>query len=437
MPEAFSQRIYDLLFDEDEERACSDISETECKVAPKNFALNAGNGAATKLAEQLASPDITLTWMLSALGAPVFISGLLVPVRRAGSLLPQLAASGAIRAAALRKRVWVWAAIAQSVSMAIIAIAAGSLSGLGLGVVVTVTLALFSVASGVESVAYKDVLAKTIPKGRRGRLLATRATIGGALTLAAGLLLFLTFEGTETRLPYVLLVASAAALFALSAILFGMIDEEPGATEGGRTPFQELKKGWQIFERDAPFRRFVAARALLLFVLLLQPFYIIVSKETTGESIGALGMFVIAAGVGRLLGGPLWGKLADSAADRAMVLGGALALLVAGYTFAFPFFADSAGSFWWLAPVFVLNAIAYAGIRLGRKTYLVDYTPADERPLYVSLANTLVGIVMLAGSLLGLIAQLTSVQVTIAVGIVLLAGGVGFALGLPRVSQSS
>jgi MFS family permease len=437
MGEAFSEKVYDLLYDDDEERACRDISESECKVAPQNFTLNAGNGAATKLAEQLASPDITLPWMLSALGAPVFFSGLLVPIRRAGSLLPQLAASGAIRTVAIRKRVWVWAAVAQAVSMAIMAVAAGTLAGVALGVVVTVTLAIFSVASGVESVAYKDVLAKTIPKGRRGRLLATRATIGGALTLGAGLLLYLSFEGIETRLPYLLLVGTAAALFALSAILFAMIKEEPGATEGGRTPLQELKQGWQIFRSDAPFRRFVAARSLLLFVLLLQPFYIIVSKETTGESIGALGMFVIAAGVGRLAGGPLWGKLADTGANLAMVLGGALALLVAGYTFSFPFFPESAQSFWWLAPVFVLNAIAYAGIRLGRKTYLVDYAPADERPLYVSLANTLVGVVMLAGSLLGVIAQLTSVQVTIAVGIVLLAGGVGFALSLPRVSQSS
>jgi hypothetical protein len=48
------------------------------------------------------------------------------------------------------------------------------------GVAVVAALAAFSAASGVGSVAFKDVLAKTIPKGRRGRLLGFRATVGGS-----------------------------------------------------------------------------------------------------------------------------------------------------------------------------------------------------------------------------------------------------------------
>jgi MFS family permease len=427
----FSDQLYETIFDETEDRACTDISESECREAPRNFTLNVANGAATKLGEKLASPDLTIPWMLSALGVPPVFSGLLVPVRRAGSLLPQLAASGMIRRVPVRKRAWVGAGIAQTLSLAFMALAAAFLSGVALGVSVTVLMLLFSVASGIESVAYKDVLAKTTPKGKRGRLLAARSTIGGALTLGAGLILFLGFQGAETRLPYIILIAGAALLFGISVVLFSRIYEEPGATDGGRTPLAELKQAWEVFRQDAPFRRFVGARILLLTVALVQPFYVLISRAITGESIGALGSFVIASGVGGMLGGPLWGKLADRNANRAMVFGGLLATAVAAYALLFQLFPEQFQRFYLLAPVFVINAIAYAGIRLGRKTWLVDYAPAAERPLYVSLANTLVGAGMLAGSLLGVLAQFAGPRSAILVSGLLLLTGSGLALSLP------
>lgn len=429
----FSEQIYETMFDETEDRACLDISEGECHEAPNNFVLNVANGAATKLGEQLASPDITIPWMLSALGVPPLFSGVLVPIRRAGSLLPQLAASGMIRRLPVRKRAWVVAGFAQTAALALMALSAAVLNGVALGIAVTALLLVFSVASGVESIAYKDVLAKTTPKGRRGRLLAARSTIGGALTLAAGVVLFLGFRGAETRLPYLLLIGGAAVLFGISVLLFSRIFEEAGATDGGRTPIAELKQAWTVFRSDGPFRRFVGARVLLLVVALVQPFYVLASRAITGESFGALASFVIAAGVGGMLGGPLWGKLADRAADRAMVLGGVIATGVAVYALAFRFFPPELQRFYLLAPIFVVNAIAYAGIRLGRKTWLVDYAPAEERPLYVSLANTLVGVGMLAGAVLGLIAQLAGPSAAILTSAVLLVAGTGLALSLPSV----
>ena len=427
-----SERVYEMLFDETEERACRDISEAECHEAPRNFSLNAANGAATKFAEQLASPDLTLPWMLSAIGAPVAITGLLVPLRRAGSLLPQLAASGRIRALPIRKSVWVGAAAVQTASLALMAVSVAFLSGLIAGIAIAALLAVFSVASGVASVAYKDVLAKTIPKGRRGRLLAVRSAIGGLLTIGAGLVLYLVVRDSADRLPYVILVAGAALLFGLAALLFARIREQPGATAGGRTPFEELAAAWQLFHTDHPFRRFVAARALLLTVLLLQPFYVVLSRQITADASGALGSFVIAAGIGRMLGGPVWGGLADRAAHRAMILGGLLAVAAAGWALGFGLLPASAQRFYLFAPVFILNAIAYAGVRLGRKTWLVDYAPTEDRPLYVSLANTLVGVAMLVGSLLGFVAQLIGTGGTVALGAALLLAGVGFAASLPR-----
>jgi MFS family permease len=430
-----SERAYALLFEDEGDRVCRDISEDQCRSAPRNFGLNAANGAATKFAEQLASPDLTLPWMLSAIGAPIALTGLLVPLRRAGSLLPQLAASGAIRELPVRKNVWVISAVVQTLALLLMAASVALLSGVAAGIVVAALLGVFSIASGVASVSYKDVLAKTIPKGRRGRLLAVRATVGGALTLGAGLVLFLLVSETGSRLPYVILVAGAGLLFGVAAVLFSRVRELPGATSGGRTPFQELRAAWELLQSDRPFRRFVAARALLLTVLLMQPFYVVLSKRFTGDSLGALGAFVIAAGIGRMAGGPVWGGLADRAAHRAMLLGGLLAVAAAGWALAFGLLPEAVQRFYLFAPVFIINAIAYAGIRLGRKTWLVDYASADERPLYVSLANTLAGAAMLAGSLYGIVAGLAGATATVVVGGVALLAGTALSATLPAVSE--
>ncbi len=69
------EKAYQLLTIDDD-RACRDIPDSACREAPGNFFLNAGNGALTKLAGQIASPGLVLPWLLSAMGAPSSLSGL-------------------------------------------------------------------------------------------------------------------------------------------------------------------------------------------------------------------------------------------------------------------------------------------------------------------------------------------------------------------------
>ncbi|MPZ63993.1 MAG: hypothetical protein GEU83_00195 [Pseudonocardiaceae bacterium] len=59
MASDLSDRAYRLLTEDDDEgRACEAISDDACVEAPVNYLRNAGNGAATKLAEQVASPGV-------------------------------------------------------------------------------------------------------------------------------------------------------------------------------------------------------------------------------------------------------------------------------------------------------------------------------------------------------------------------------------------
>ena len=79
-----STRLYDLLSSGTENDSAHPVR------AARSYLLNVANGACTKLAEQLASPGLVLPWLLGAIGAPAGLAGLLMPVKQAGSLAPQL-----------------------------------------------------------------------------------------------------------------------------------------------------------------------------------------------------------------------------------------------------------------------------------------------------------------------------------------------------------
>lgn len=70
MGPSLPDRANRLLTDEAgvEGRACEAIPDEACVEAPRNFLRNAGNGAAPKLAEQLASPGLVLRLLLAHRG---------------------------------------------------------------------------------------------------------------------------------------------------------------------------------------------------------------------------------------------------------------------------------------------------------------------------------------------------------------------------------
>lgn len=429
-----TQSVYEFIT-EDDDNACEAIPESACKEAPGNFFLNAFNGACTKLAEQIASPSLVLPWLLSALGAPATLTGFLVPLNRGGSLLPQLAISGRIRRFKKRKGFWVAAGIIQSIALILIAAVAVTMSGLTAGIAILLLLTLFSVASGVGSVSFKDVLAKTIPKGKRGTLLSIRATMGGLLALGAGYAIYKFIGEGEDTGTYAFLLMAAACLWFVAALLFYLIKEVSGATGGSRTALKEAREGWTLLKEQPHFLRFVIARSLLLSVMLVIPFYAIFAREITGTEVSDLGIFVISNSLAMVLSSYLWGRFADRSSKHVMAAGGCVGLVGAILALGFLIFPDGWHTPILFSSVFFIAGFAHAGIRMGRKTYLVDGAPEKDRPLYVAVSNTFVGLITVSSVVLGFIADLMGVEWLIALFGLLMAAGIIVSLQLPNADN--
>lgn len=393
--------LYEYLAEDEDARVCKEIPAAACHEQPRSFLLQLLALTLTKLGDTLASPRLVLAWMLSALGAPVVFIGFLVPLRESFALLPQLFVAQYLRQRPVRKWFWVGGAIGQAIALLAMLGAVLQLDGARLGVAVIAALAFFSLARGVCSVTAKDVLGKTVSRTRRGRLSGRAASFAGAITLAVAVAVIFVPGLDGSRALFALLIGGAALLWVLAGIAYAGIPEQPGATAGGGNAAMTAWRSLGLL-RDPAFAAFVRARALLLASAFAIPYIVVLVQRAGGESTTTLGALLLASGLAGLVAGTAWGRYADRSANGAMALAAWLSVIVMIATLLLHLLRPA-----WLAaePVAAIllfaAAIAHHGARIGRQTYLVDMAGPEHRAEYVAVSNTVMGVMLLSGILLG------------------------------------
>ena len=195
---------------------------------PRNFFTIVAAQVLTKLGDNLASPKTVLAWLMAFVGAPAFLIGWLVPLRESGSMLPQIFIGGVVRRMPRRKPVWLLGSLLQCVAIAGIGLVAATLRGPAAGWSIIGCVVLFSLARGLNSVASKDILGKTVPKTRRGRLGGLSASISGLLSVAFGLWMLIRRGVEPTAAFYGWLLVAAGAMWLLATLVFTALKEYPG-----------------------------------------------------------------------------------------------------------------------------------------------------------------------------------------------------------------
>ncbi|MEJ8566080.1 MFS transporter [Elongatibacter sediminis] len=419
--------LYRKLTNEEDARTCTDIPDSACEVTPGNFLLLLLSYFFTKLGDAIANPKTVLAWLVTAVGAPGFVLAMLVPIRESGSLIPQLLIGAWMRSLPRRKWSWVAGAALQAAAVMGLGAVAATLEGAAAGWAILGLLVVFSLARGLCSVASKDVIGKTVPKGRRGQLTGWSASIAGIVTLGFGAYL-LFGKGQNLDLGFIsFALIAAGSLWLLAAATFALVREYRGATEGGSFGFGEALGNLTLIFHDPDFGRFVATRSLLMCSALSAPYYVALAQRELGSPGYLLGLFVIAGGLASLVSAPFWGRFADRSSRQVMFFA---ALVTAGAglaIFAIATFAASWLQSAWLIPVayFVLS-IAHSGVRVGRKTYVVDLASGSKRTDYVAVSNTIIGVMLLLVGSLGVLTPLIGVAGMI--GLLALMGLAGAAL---------
>lgn len=424
MPENHRNAIdqaYRLIANEEDARVCTDISEEACREVPRNFFLILGSNVLTKLGDLLISPKTVLAWLLSAIGAPALVAWL-VPIRESGSMIPQMVIGAWVRRKPVRKWFWTLGSFGQSASVLGMAASVWFLEGYAAGSGVVGALVLFSLARGFCSISMKDVQGKCIPKTRRGRLSGLASAIGGSTTAVLTVLLFWD-RGEPGVLFYTLLLLLAAGLWIVAGLLFASVDEYEGETGGGGNALGEAVKSLSLLRDDPPFRHFVITRALLLCSALASPYFVVLAQKGTDKG-WLLGVFLLASSLASSISASVWGWMADTSSRKVMIRGGAIAsgvCLIAGITAMIA--GTGMGSVWFYPGAFFVLSIAHAGVRLGRKTYLVDMAGGNKRTDYTAVSNTIIGcLLLLTGGITALISMVSNVAVILVLGLMGLTG---------------
>lgn len=398
-------RAYEILTAEDDGRVCRDIPEALCDEQPGNFFRHVLSLSATKTGDGLADPKLVLAWLLGALGAPAWQIGLLVPVREAGALLPQLATSAWIRQRSLRKRVWAAASVGQGLAVGGMAATALLLEGALAGGAIVGCLAVFALSRSAASVSYKDVLGKTISKATRGKVTGASGSIASALVLTFGVLVSLDVLPLEVDTIVAALVV-AAGLWIVAAALFMTLAEHRGATGGGGRPLDQARSQVGLLRTDRQLARFITVRGLLLATALAPPYILSLAGTSGPDRLGDLGPFVIASAAAAVTSAWFWGGLADRSSRRVLVAASVIAALVLGSMAVLALSAPGFVERRFVLPVgLFLLMVAYQGVRVGRSTHLVDMATEEVRAAYVALSNTAIGILLLVTSAFGLVAE--------------------------------
>lgn len=431
-PRAAVRLAYDALASEDDGRVCRDISEDACNAQPQNFLRHAVALGLSKAADGLADPKLVLSWLMTYLGAPSALVGLLVPIREAGALLPQLFTAARIRAMAQRKWAWAGSAAGQGLGAAIILAAALLTDGALAGVIILAGLAVLALSRSVASVAYKDVLGKTIAKGQRGTVTGVAASWSSLVVI--GFALVLIFFSDARAVIVLGALALAAGAWVLAGVTFSGLTEDKGAQDGGANGWHAAIANLKYLREDSQLVRFIVARGLLTSTALAPPYLVVLAAGDSGTALEGLGALVLASSLAALVSGYIWGRLADQSSRQVLIWTGicGAAAMVLTLTFAAMGLAASI----WAMPLALFGLmVAHQGVRLGRSTYLVDMTVQDRRAAYTAIANTVIGVILLASGLFGAIAALFGAGATLALFAVMAAAGAFVSYGLKELGD--
>lgn len=408
--------------------------------AHRNYAALLGQGVATSAASELTSVRLVLPFLYASVGAPVLFAGMLVPFSTVAKRVVQVLVAPLVSAARSRKRLIALAAIAMAVAVAFVSLTFDVVSVFWVVPIFLFAALVIGAANGLSSLAFQDLIGRILSDKHRHVLLFTQSSVAGLIVVIVVLGSELLLQPGTSRAAHQELIWLGISLFVLAALLVMAVREprepQPEGDRGadghhGRQSVA-LRQSFRIALALPWFGKFLIARTLYLSIELAIPFFSIHAASFHGNSISGLNAFVIAANVGLMAGGVLWGAVGKGSVDRILILAAGITCAGGLLAMAIELGFASQGIFLY-AIVFVLVSLGAQGVKNGRTLYLINMASDEERPFCIAVANTTVGTVAIVfGALLGALASFKGVGWPIGALVVLNVLAVLYTLKLPH-----
>lgn len=377
----------------------------------RNYILGIANGVLFNLTFALLSPETILPAFLSRLTSSSLLIGVGSIMEEAAWLLPQAFVARYVQPLERKKTVYVIAAFFRSLTFGLLTLSIfllGQESRQLLLVMFFILFTIYSFAGGIAGVPFMDIVGKAIPPQKRGSFFGYRISLGRALGFVAGLTVVKEIL-TAYDYPhnYGTLFLMAFFLITIALIIFCMVKEpvQPVTVER-RSLGGHLARGLHIIRNDTNYRRFLIFRLLIGFHYMGLPFYIVYALRVMGISEAMVGIFLAVEMAGRVLSNLLWGWLSNRVGNRLVVRLTSLMAFIAPFFGLESIYLHIPVSVYMLA--FFLLGTVTSGLRVGYNNYLLEISPAEERPTYVGLMNTFIAPTVFLAGVGGLVIDLFS-----------------------------
>jgi len=360
-------------------------------------------------------PGTVVPSFLTELGASATVIGLLSTLQRAGWLMPQLVAARYISDKPYKKPFILLPAGISRPMILVLAILILVTQAQNPPLLITVTMVvigIFWLGDGLASLPWFDLLGKSIPAERRGRLTIVGQILSGVAGFATGFGVewLLSDRGPIYPTNYALLFALGFSMLAISFTALALTKENKGMA-GEHVPSwaEYLPQLGRLLKRDRVFRRFLLARQVFSVAGLASPFYMTYALDRLNLPAQVAGRYTSIGVVGTITAAVLFGWLNE---HRGTKVTSATSILV---TSAIPVLAlivpfvvkDPTWLAWAYGLVFLATNASFASYMPGWTAYLLEWAPEAERPVYVGLTNTINGLTALVSVLGGAILQWT------------------------------
>ena len=247
---------------------------------------------------------------------------------------------------------------------------------------------------GASSVAYMDIISKTIEPLRRARFFSLGNFIGGFFTIFIGFLVgYILSDASGFVFPnnYALLFSGVAVMTVISLIVFLKIREPIRPVQTARKTFwQHIKQGPHFLQRDRNYREFIVYRVFVNVGRMCMPFYVPYALDKLSISDSTIGLFLAVSAVSGVLSNVLWSYMSDRYGVRWILVCTALLACTAPLVAIFVQYIPPV----WQLPcyflTFVLGGASMSGMMVGFMTYMINIAPPLNRPTYIGFMNTLV-----------------------------------------------
>ncbi|GAB4457153.1 MAG: MFS transporter [Anaerolineae bacterium] len=369
------------------------------------------------LVSSLTDPSVVLVVFVSHFTDSTFLLGLVGMISTAAWLLPQLFVSGYIQSQPLSKPVYRIATLVRSVSRLLLVIAVFTISEpTALLIAFYILISVEGLAGGVGGLPFMDMVGKVIDPARRGLFFSWRIGLGGLLAIGGGAVVRALLDPAS---PYPfphnfgLLFGLATAIAVVALMIWLIVDEPPVAPRAARSgPVGQIKKALRIWREDANYRAYLQARVALLLILVTTPFVTVYAKQVFHVPVTTLAIYPAVIALATLMSTAGSGWISYRWGNRRLIRLGAglgmLTLLLVVLAGPLNLSSDAAGVYF--LAVFVIIGLRDSMVNIALAAFNINIAPEAHRPLYIGFANTLMGVVVMAASAMGVVVDVVGYQ---------------------------